>query len=445
MDFMKSSFRLIAIFLVAFTFPAMPALGDNSQESDAQLWKVGERRWTVQEEYNYSKWIETNITEEFFIRHEMRVDCADVPYALRWIYARIHHLPAAARTADNRLIGHWSTDWKHLPTDEHWEKDRRFRTALLSMIYRTSTRTLPFDTYPTHIAADSVTAGTIFLIAGDHAGIVCRLVTDGSAAHPIQTLEANLPTRIQKLLLRNFMFLPPGRDRISGFIRFRWPVKTGNGWHYLPAKEHPFYSEEQYAAGFTRGYADYFDAIARRIDPLAHDPGDKAEKIINTLTLRLQERVPIVLDGHRKCQESRCPEGSRLWEIYSTPDRDEFISTTIDHLEEIISKNHLDRNALLDKMAKVQVQISPDRFVTLRQVFQNYKWLSSDPKASIEARWGLDKCGMIAVQLKDARESIAFIQKKYGSADPRFAERSIWAQQKVVSEMTREGQNNNCR
>ncbi len=197
-DFMKYFFRLLIIFAVAYAFTATSAFCYDSPESDLQLWKVGQNRWTVQEEYNYSKWIEENITEDFFIRHDMRVDCADVPYALRWIYARIHHLPAAATTADNRFIGHWSTDWKHITTDENWEKDRRFRTALLYMIYRTSTRTLPMDTYPVSITANSVQAGTAFLIAGDHAGIVCQIVLDGSTTHPVQTFEANLPTRIQR-------------------------------------------------------------------------------------------------------------------------------------------------------------------------------------------------------------------------------------------------------
>jgi hypothetical protein len=159
------------------------------------VWKVGQNRWTIQEEDNYSKWIETNITEDFFIRHEIRVDCADVPYAARWIYSRINHLPAAARTADNRFIGHWSKDWARLPTNATWDKDRRFRAALMAMLSSTSTRTLPFDTYPIQIAADSVTAGTTFLITGDHAGIVSHIFMDGSTAHPIQTLEANLPTR----------------------------------------------------------------------------------------------------------------------------------------------------------------------------------------------------------------------------------------------------------
>jgi hypothetical protein len=116
----------------------------------------------------------------------------------------------------------------------------------------------------------------------------------------------------------------------------------------------------------------------------------------------------------------------------------------VDHLEDIVTKNHLNRDAILDKMAGVRLQISPDRIVTLRYVFENYKWLSSEPGSTIEARWGLDKCGLIAVHLKDARESISFIQKKYGTTDPRFAERQTWSQQKIVDEMITESRKNNC-
>jgi hypothetical protein len=51
---------------------------------------------------------------------------------------------------------------------------------------------------------------------------------------------------------------------------------------------------------------------------------------------------------------------------------------------------------------------------------------------------------MITVHLKGARESIAFIQNQYSKTDPRFADRSICAQQQIVDEMTRESQKSNC-
>ena len=95
---------------------------------------MGDRRWTVEEEIRYGKWVEKNITEDFFIRYKIPIDCADVPYAVRWIYARIAHLPAAATTKDGKLIGHWSTEWGKLPTHPEWHKDIRFRKALLHML-----------------------------------------------------------------------------------------------------------------------------------------------------------------------------------------------------------------------------------------------------------------------------------------------------------------------
>ena len=432
------------IFFAAYALVPTFAFCNDAHESDSQVWKVGQRRWTIQDEYNYGKWVEKNITDDFFIRHEIPVDCADVPYAVRWIYARISHLPAAATTGDNHLIGHWSEDWKHIPTDENWEKDRRFRTALMYMLNKTSTQTLPSDTYPIRIAGDSVTPGTAFLIAEDHAGIVSHIVMDGSTAHPVQTLEAGEPTRLQKLYLRNLILPDPEGDDISGLIKFRWLIKTDNRWHYLPVKEHPFYSEEQYSSDFIKGYGDFLEAVAKRIDPKVYDPSEQTEKMIDTLTRRLNERIPIVLDGNKKCHGIKCPEGSRLWEIYSTPDRDEFIGVMIYHIEENIRENHLDRDSILDKMAKIPLQIYDDRVITLQYAFENFKWMSSDPEATIEARWGLDKCSIIAIHLKSAQESISFIKKRYGNTDPHFTERAILIQQKIVDEMTKESQKNNC-
>jgi len=436
--------RLILILLAAYASMTTFASGDDSRESDAQVWKVGQRQWTNQEELNYGKWIETNITEDFFIRHGIPVDCADVPYAIRWIYARISHLPAAATTVGNRFIGHWSRDWGHLPTSTVWHKDRRFRAALITMLSTTSTRTLPYDTYPIRIIPESVTPGTIYLIAESHAGMVTNIVMDGSVAHPVQTFEANLPTRIQKLHLRNFTSPDPDPAKLSGLIKFRWPVEKGGRWHYPSVKEHPFYSREQYSPSFCDGYGDYIDAVAKRIDPQIHNPHKKIKSIMNTLTERLKERIPIVLDGNKTCREVPCPEGSRLWEIYSTPERDEFIQVMVDHMEEMIRKNHLDRNAVLGQMADIRLQVSPDRLVTAQHIFQNAKWMSSNPEATIDERWALDRCRLITAHLKSAQESISFIKKTYGKADAHFADRSLRTQQATVDEMAGEIRKSNC-
>jgi hypothetical protein len=118
------------IFFLLLSF-SMPSFGETVKESSSQVWQVGDRRWTIEEEQNYGQWVEGNIKEDFFIRYKIPIDCADVPYAIRWIYARIAHLPASATTKEGQFIGHWSTDWKHLSTHSEWHKDLRFRTALL--------------------------------------------------------------------------------------------------------------------------------------------------------------------------------------------------------------------------------------------------------------------------------------------------------------------------
>jgi hypothetical protein len=84
---------MLILVLLLLIFFATPSFSQPGKESSTQIWRVGDRLWTVEEEIQYGKWVEETITEDFFIRHKIAIDCADVPYAVRWIYARIAHLP----------------------------------------------------------------------------------------------------------------------------------------------------------------------------------------------------------------------------------------------------------------------------------------------------------------------------------------------------------------
>ena len=423
----------------------MPSFGETVKESSSQVWQVGNRQWTVEEEYLYSKWVETRMTEDFFIRYKIPIDCADVPYAIRWIYARIAHLPAAATTKEGQFIGHWLTEWEHLPTHSEWHKDLRFRKALLHMLSETTTRTLPFDTYPIRIAPDSVTPGTVFLVTESHSGIINYVALDGSHGHPLQTWEATLPTRIQKMNQRNFLSPRPESTIYSGLLKFCWPVFRKGRWEYLSAKEHPFYSEEQYASDFYEGSADFVEAVAKRMDPTAYDPWEKVEKVMETIVRFLQERVPIVLAGYKQCRKGGCPEGSNLWEIHSTPGRDGMITLLMDHLSQINESNHLDKGKLREKMEAIHIPISKDRSITFYHIYQNYLWLSPHPEDSIEARWGLKKCEMILSQIRSTKNSIAFIEKVYRKKDPKYASFAIRTQQEILRRLSEEWDRSLCK
>jgi hypothetical protein len=422
-----------------------PCFSQTLNESPDQVWEVGDRRWTVDEERQYEKWVEENITEDFFIRAKIPTDCADAVYAIRWIYARIKRLPAAATTKEGLFLGHWSTDWKHLPTDSEWHKDERFRAALLSLFPRTWTGTLPLDTYPVRISPDSVTPGTLFLVTESHTGIIAHVFFDGSQAHPLQIWESALPVKIQKLSLSYYFSPKPESKARSGLVKFRWPVSENEGWRYLTIKEHPFYSEEQYAPDFCDGYADFVEAVAKRIDPVSYDPAEKILKVIKTMTRLLRERAPLVLEGYLECGHGGCPEASELWEIHRTPGRDGMIILLMNHLSEVIESNRIDQEVVKRLMKGITIDISETHSVTLDEVYQNYLWFSSNPGDSIEARWGLKKCEMIHSQTRATHNSIAFIEKTYRRKDPRYADFSIKQQQQILQRLSGEWTRAECR
>ena len=421
-----------------------PCFSQTQNESPDQVWEVGDRRWTAEEEQRFEKWVDETITEDFFIRTKIPTDCADAVYAIRWIYARIAHLPAAATTTEGRRIGHWSTDWKHLPTHPEWDKDERFRAALLTLLPKTWTGTLPLDTYPVRVSPDSVTPGTLFLVTESHAGIIGHVFLDGSQAHPLQTWESALPVKVQKLSLGYFFSARPRSKDRSGLVKFRWPIPENGEWKYLPVAEHPFYSEEQYTSGFCEGYADFVEAVARRIDPTNYVPMEKMAKVMGTITRCLRERVPVVLEGYQQCRDGGCPEASELWEIYSTPGRDGMIISLMDHLSQIIESNHFDPEMAKGMMEAIPIAISEDRSVTLYQIYQNYLWVSPHPGDSIEARWGLKKCEMIYAQTRTTQDSIEFINRTYRKKDPKYADFSIRQQQHVLRRLNEEWSRSEC-
>lgn len=438
------SWRTLVAISVLLFLGCSSVLVEAFQESSLQVWAVRDRRWGVAEELAYAKWVEENLTEDFFIRHKIPVDCADVPYAVRWIYSRVAHLPAAATTKNGKLIGHWSTQWGHLPTHPQWYRDPRFRAALRHMLSETTTRTLPFDTYPIRIGRDSVTPGTAFYVMESHSGIVGHLVLDGSAAHPVQTWEASVPAKLQKLSMRNFLSPRPESISQSGLVKFRWPILENGRWGYLPKEAHPYYSEEQYRSIFYEGCRDFVEAVARRVDPTTYDPMDKAEKLIETITRFLQDRIPIVLEGNQRCLKGRCPEGSMPWELYSTPGRDGMIVLLMDHLHHLVESNHLDQEFLRKKMERILLPISKDRSITFYYVYENYLWLSPHPEDPIEARWGLQKCEMIRSRMKATRSSIAFIGRHYRKRDPQYAAFALRQQEEILKQLEEEWEKSQC-
>jgi hypothetical protein len=253
-----------------------------------------------------------------------------------------------------------------------------------------------------------------------------------------------LPVKIRKLVLRPFFSSKPESKTHTGLVKFRWPIVENGRWKYLPVREHPFYSEEQYTAGFYEGYEDFVEAVAKRIDPIDYQPMEQVVNIMGTITRLLSDRVPIVLTGHQQCSKGGCPEGWDLWEIHNTLGRDGMINLLIDHLSEIIELNHLDYELVEKMMKAISIDISKDRSVTFYDICQSCSWLSSHPKDSIEARWGLKKCEMIQAQIHTARDSIVFIERIYGKKDPKYAGFSIHQKEEILRRLNEQLTKSEC-
>lgn len=417
-----SNWRFLVILALFIPFLTEDIAAGTSRESPGQVWQVGANRWDTAQEQRFAEWMEKTITEDFFIRYKIPVDCADVPYALRWIYARIAHLPAAVTTGDGHLLGHWSTAWSGLPTAKEWYRDRRFRQSLLAVLQKTTTETLPLDTYPIRIANGSVAAGAVFIGEG-HSGIVGRIVYDGSTYSPVQTWEATLPIRVTKLRQRNYFASWTDSEASNGLVRFRWPVLAGGRWQLLSDREHPYYSLEQYSRVFCRPGEPFDQAVARRIDPTPYDPAKRVRLIIDSIHRYLLERVALVQAGFKHCRRGNCPEGSTLWEEYSTPGRDDVISFQITHLQRLIKEHGLDNEGLAITMETMVIPINAGQTVTVQHVVQNRLWLSHNPGDSIDARWGLSKCDMIRSQIQSSLVALDFSEQRYRSTDPLYADR----------------------
>jgi hypothetical protein len=243
---------------------------------------------------------------------------------------------------------------------------------------------------------------------------------------------------------RDFLTPRPESTIYSGLVKFRWPAFENGRWKYLAVGEHPFYSLEQYSASFSEGHADFVEAVAKRIDPTDYDPWEKMEKVLNNTVQYVRERVPIVLAGYERCRRGGCPEGSDLWEVHSTPNRDGKIILLMDHLHHLIESTDPDQNAVKERMKEISIPIRKGQSITFYHLYQNYLWLSPHPDDSIEARWGLRKCEMILSQLRTAEKSMAFIESTYRQKDPIYADFSVNQQREITRRLVEEWNKSKC-
>lgn len=361
------------------------------------LWKVTQE-WSWQWEQKYADWVNENIDPEFFRTHQIATDCADVAYALRWIFARINGLPAAGLlAASGNLLTHNSVrpEWLRLPTSANWNEDKRFRAALNYLMDNTYTHTLLRDSYPVEISQMSLLAGThylkLFKTTG-HTQFVHRTSYENPASLPVKVIASTVPRSVRSLYEEYFWEWSQPKETEGGFMRFRWPIVSKSGTTLVPREKMPFFSRVQYAPDFQNGQPSYSMAVIYKLNP-RFDAQEVLKAGYSDLRAQLKQRQIVVVEGAKVCSIKSCEPGTDEYENWSTPSRDKRIGQLIMQLDAFIFQIvdpalHTAREKELDSTAiELDSKSYPLRSVLFVWKSQLY---SSEPTVSQALRWGLE-------------------------------------------------------
>ncbi len=366
-------------------------------ETARPLWPV-KQEWNQEWEEKYAEWVEANIDKDFFVKHQISTDCADVAYGLRWIFARIHSLPIGASLAGSGIVfTNLSSrkEWDKLPTHQDWSKDKRFLAALNWIFNNTFTDTLATDSYPLKVSSDSIMAGTINFLGG-HTEIVSRINPTGKDV-PISFISSTLPKEIRQLLTRAFTssFAEPEGQ---GFVQFRWLANVAGKWKLIAKEKMPHYSLEQYSKELCPDIEHFARCVYKKLH-LEFIPQDVIEAQLQSLIETINLRKQIVTDGFKNCQSIDCSPGSEGWEQWNTPSRDKRLLKAYKDGKELVNDlSGLDPN--LKKYWENALGNTVIRNIGGELLLKDFFWrldhhlTSIDPRDPIEARWASNQSGI---------------------------------------------------
>lgn len=379
--------------------PLVARTGLELRTGGTVLW-TATQSWNWEWEKRYADWIATEVDAQFFKKHDLATDCADVLYALRWIFARIHKLEMASRLAGSGdFLTHRSarSSWASLPTHEDWSKDRRFRAALDYLLDNTFTHSLMTDSYPIKISREAVTEGVyhldIFRETG-HTQILHRLDSRGQSILPFLIIQSTVPRKVRELSVAGFWYTEQPKPGKGGLLRMRWPSFSSRGVSLLASEKMPFYSLEQYAPDFRRSdKTPYNQEVYLRINP-SLDFRQVLGEAWESIKAMYRARVSVVEEGYAHCSRVSCAPGTPDEDLWSTPTRDGRITELLAQIESI--RMVLGEFGQSGNMSEPVVELFGETY-TLGMLVQTWrqKRFSSDPNHTPERRWAVSANGIL--------------------------------------------------
>ncbi|MBN1868745.1 PQQ-like beta-propeller repeat protein [Candidatus Sumerlaeota bacterium] len=359
------------------------------KRDDGTIWPTV-RQWNLDEERLFAEWIRNNVDEDFFVRHKIVTDCADVPYSLRFIFARMRGLPQGVHDYHGRVFGNWTTEFARLKRHRDWALDQRFGMALRRMMYDyTLVRSICEDTYPIDPwpEAGMVRPGTVFCNE-QHSGIVYSV--NRANFFPIKVAYSTLPPKIRPLILINYEEELTYRDIGQGLVNWNWWRKnpeTG-AFEIVPDEKMPGYSEEQYKhpEGLAlRLHAAY--SVGRKDKRMALD------EMMRNFHSAVQMRIPVVEEGYQvyRGRPKDRDRGSALYDSFSTPGRDARLRNELEDMDEMVKNNVFSDIELVDRLRQERFHppgLPEATFLEFRHAMLG-GLVSPEPWDTPARRWGV--------------------------------------------------------
>lgn len=370
-----------------------------TEDPNSVIWKT-ENQWNWDWEVKYSDWLAKNYTRDIYIQNNIAVDCADNATAIRWIFSRIHKLPAGNHFAGTGIVftnESMKEEWKNLPTDDDWRKDQRFLKALDYVLDNTYTHTVFKDGYPIAISKEAFLAGTYMIdLQGEsgHTRVVSYVSYEKNGQVPIRVLQSGAPKRLQALGESPFWEQQPVKDD-NEMLKPRWPVKVNGQWDLVPSEQMPHYSLEQFDPKFPGETKDFTLAIYKRLMP-DFDPLKLVSEGLEELLKRFPERNRIVNEGYEFCKKNSCPEGTKEWEDWSTPMRDKGLLDYFDNLEklaQLIGEINPEARRIWEEGIHLKfIPVMTYQKPTIKQLLfiWRYGLFDSNPNVPPDQRWAVD-------------------------------------------------------
>ena len=372
---------------------------DNStdEKKNRVIW-VAMNSWNDYWEKRYADWLKTEITEDFYTKYNIPTDCADALIGYRWIFARIHSLPAANTIADTgSLFGQFSMrkQWEKFSTAMNWYEDSLFLTALNYVMDMTTTKTIMLnDGFRVSITQKGLQAGS-FIVSQTNGSGHMRTITqnyyDDPTSLPIFTYSSTSPREIRPLYKEAFVDQAWPIRGVREIMAFRWPVQKRRSWILNPKTNDSRYSEEQFDP--PAEYISFIQFVLNRVHK-DYDPNSLVTTGITDLINYTHVRIKIVSDCYEYCRSHDCRPGTQGYEDWSTPNRDSKYLLKFGEVEDLVKAFDPMYPGLLANWLGsldstiINIEGTNLSLGQIRNLFER-KLPSYHPTDSILKRWGL--------------------------------------------------------